>query len=97
MVDYKLLLKILMEWSINSKEYETVLFIYKTFNIGIPVKFLYKLENKNMFFSLNSFVNNSHTKKNNNKELNELFELFKTSKYKKLIHWENKYGYSLKK
>ena len=34
------LIKILTKWSLESKEYEMLYFIYNEFNIGIPIKFL---------------------------------------------------------
>ena len=48
--NYILLLKILLKWSLKSKEYEMTLFIYSNFKIGIPVKFLYNIE---IIFNLN--------------------------------------------
>ena len=36
-MDYNLLCKILMKWSLENKEYELTNFIYNEFNIGIPV------------------------------------------------------------
>lgn len=87
------LLKILTEWSIESQEYALVLFIYKTFNIGIPNKLLYKLPDKDLFFSLDSFVANNNVKKVDTEELKELFDIFKKSKYKKLENWNNSFGY----
>ena len=50
-IDYKLLVKILIEWSIKNKNYDMTYFMYSNFNIGIPVKFLYNLEDNNTFFS----------------------------------------------
>jgi hypothetical protein len=95
-IDYKLLAKILMEWSINNKQYDMTHFIYTNFMIGIPVKFLYKLENRNTFFSISSFINGHENKHIKDEYLKRLVNLFKKSKYKKLIEWKNGYGYSLK-
>ena len=94
-MDYILLLKILMEWSVNSEEYQLLYFIYSNFNIGIPVRFLYKLPDNNMFFSLSSFNSNNDIKNSGDKELNNLFKLLKKSKYKKLEEWRDSYGYKL--
>lgn len=90
-MDYKQILKILLEWSIKSKEYSMTLFIYSNFNIGIPVKFLYFLPDKN-YFTLSSFLNKNDTKKYKDEYLDELIYLFKKSKYQKLEEW-NQYGY----
>ena len=90
-MDYKQLLKILLEWSIKSKEYSMTLFIYLNFNIGIPVKFLYFLPDKN-YFTLSSFLNRNDEKSYKDKYLDELIYLFKKSKYQKLEDW-NLYGY----
>ena len=94
-MDYILLLKILMEWSVNSKENELLYFIYSNFNIGIPVRFLYKLPDNNIFFSLSSFNSNNDIKNSDDKDLNNLFKLLKKSKYTKLEEWNNSYGYRL--
>jgi hypothetical protein len=93
-MDYKQLLKILTEWSIKNKEYSLTLFIYSNFNIGIPVKFLYFLPDKD-YFTLSSFLNNNDVKQHKDNYLNELISLFKKSKYQKLDAW-NLYGYSKK-
>ena len=88
--NYILLLKILLKWSLKSKEYEMTLFIYSNFKIGIPVKFLYNIEYNNVY-SLNSFLNDS--KIVNDIVLQNLFDMFKRSKYKSLNVWNNMYGY----
>lgn len=88
-----LLLKILLEWSIFSKEYYLTYFIFLTFNIGIPVEFLYKLPDNNIFLSIDSFMTNNDIKYSNDIYLQQLFILLKKSKYKRLEAWNNKYGY----
>ena len=94
-MDYTKLLKILVEWSINAREYETVYFIYTNFSIGIPGKFLYKLPDVNIFNSLETFISNNDTKKIDNEYLEKLFALFKESKYTKLKDWGDSYGYKI--
>jgi hypothetical protein len=95
-MNIKLLLKILIKWGFETKNYDMILFIYTNFNIGIPVTLLYKLEDKNMFSSLNSFISeNRLMKKLNDEYLKELFNLFLSSKYRRLKDWDNRYGYSL--
>jgi hypothetical protein len=92
-MNYVTLLKILLEWGIKSKEYNLVLFIYKSFNIGIPVKFLYSLPDNNRFFTLSSFVKNNDVKNSDDENLQHLFSIFKKSKYEKLPEWNMCYGY----
>ena len=92
-MDYILILKILTVWSINSKEYELLKFIYSNFNIGIPNKFLYKLPDHNIFYSLSSFNSNNDLKKIEDKYLDQLFYMFKKSKYTELEYWNYNYGY----
>ncbi len=93
-MDYKQLLKILLEWSLKNKEYSMTLFIYSNFKVGIPVKFLYSLPDKN-YFTLSSFLNKNDVKANKDKSLNELICLLKKSKYCRLSDW-NMFGYSCK-
>ena len=93
--DYISLLKILVEWSMKSEEYELSYFIYKNFNIGIPNYLLYKLPTNNVFDSLSSFVENNENIRNDDEILQELFCCFKKSKYTKLQYWD-KYGYIIK-
>jgi len=95
MINYIEIIKILTEWSFTNKEYEMTLFLYKTFNIGIPNKLLYKLDNKMSFYSLTSFLTTSDTKKIDDENLQKLFQIFSKSKYVALKHWTGKYGYCL--
>ena len=75
-MDYKLLCKILMKWSLENKEYELTTFIYNEFNIGIPVSYLYKLPTQMYFSSMDNFFSNSDTKKSNDKHLDNLLSIF---------------------
>ena len=95
-MDYKLLCKILMKWSLENKEYELTNFIYNEFNIGIPVSYLYKLPTQMYFSSMDNFFSNSDTKKSNDKHLDALLSTFSNSKYGQLSEWEGKYGYRKK-
>lgn len=92
--DYKKLLKILIEWSLKSKEYTMANFIYSNFNIGIPVKLIYSLPKQSNFFSFNAFMKGHENLNIKDDNLRQLFENFKKSKYKQLKDWDNKYGYS---
>lgn len=92
-MDFLLLLKILLEWSFKSKEYKIIHFIYTNFNIGIPNSFLYLLEDKSKFNSLNNFFNENESKLCEDIYLRQLIIKLKKSKYKVLEEWNNKYGY----
>jgi len=83
-MNYILLLQILVEWSLESKEYELLNFIYLNFNIGIPNRFLYRLPDHNVFYSLSSFNSGSDLKKIEDENLEHLFDMFKKSKYTRL-------------
>ena len=85
------LIKILTKWSLESKEYEMLYFIYNEFNIGIPIKFLYKIPDKNVFSSLNSFFDEKDNKQIDDK----LCKLIKKSKYQRLGNFDNLYGYKI--
>ena len=85
------LIKILTKWSFESKEYEMLYFIYNEFNIGIPIKFLYKIPDKNVFSSLNSFFDEKDNKQIDDK----LCKLIKKSKYQRLGNFDNLYGYKI--
>ena len=93
-LDYKKLLKILIEWSLRSKEYDMTNFIYCNFNIGIPVKLIYSLPKQCNFSSFSSFIKGHENINIKDDSLRNLFENFKKSKYKPLKEWDNKYGYS---
>ena len=95
-MDYNLLCKILMKWSLENKEYELTNFIYNEFNIGIPVCYIYKLPSQMYFSSMDDFFNNSDVKKSNDKHLDNLLSTFSKSKYGRLEEWNNKYGYRKK-
>lgn len=92
--DYKNLLKILIEWSLKSKEYNMTNFIYSNFNIGIPVKLIYLLPKQCNFSSFTSFIKGHENVYIKDDNLRELFSNFKKSKYKPLQYWNGSYGYS---
>lgn len=85
---------ILMKWSLDNKQYDMALFLYKEMGVGIPNKYLYKLRGKNKFKSAKSFLNSKDTIScENNYYLNEILKLFPVSNYVRLKDWENQYGY----
>jgi hypothetical protein len=84
-----------MEWAIKNKEYYMVYILYTELNIGIPNSFLYKLPVKRNFTSVQDFLDTSDCVQSNDKYLNDLFMLFKKSKYTKLKDWGNVFGYIL--
>ena len=66
-------------------------FLYTEFNIGIPVKYIYKLPDQNFFSSVSLFFGNKDNKKVDNVFLNN--KIFKKSKYKRLENFDNLFGY----
>ena len=92
-MDYNLLCKILMKWSLENKEYQLTNFIYNEFNVGIPVSYLYKLPSQMYFSSMDDFFSNSDIKKSNDKNLDDVLSILSISKYGQLAEWGGKYGY----
>lgn len=92
-MDYNNLLLILMKWSLENKEYELTYNLFTNWNIGIPVKYTYSFNEKNTFFSISSFLQDSNTISTNDKHLKNILISFRNSKYIKLQEWGNIYGY----
>lgn len=95
-MDYNLLCKILMKWSLENKEYQLTNFIYNEFNVVIPVSYLYKLPSQMYFSSMDDFFNNSDIKKSNDENLDDVLTNLSISKYGQLDEWGGKYGYRKK-
>lgn len=95
-MDYNLLCKILMKWSLENKEYQLTNFIYNEFNVGIPVSYLYKLPSQMYFSSMDDFFSNSDIKKSNDENLDDVLTNLSISKYGRLDEWGGKYGYRKK-
>lgn len=85
--------KILMKWAIESQDYYMAYILYTSFDTGIPTYLIYSFPDKKYFGSAQEFLGTSNDKNTNDKYLNELYILFKSSKYMKLPEWDNKYGY----
>lgn len=94
-MDYKLLLQIMMKWSLDNKDYETTYYLYTELGIGIPVKYIYKFPVKTSFSNATSFLNNSDVIHTSDKYLRKLLEKFRISKYIRLEEWKGYYGYRL--
>lgn len=92
-MNYNILLLILMKWALENKEYELVYNLYTDWGIGIPVKYIYTFKQKNNFSSLNSFLDDNNNVFTSNKYLQKILLSFKTSKYIRLLEWNNVYGY----
>lgn len=92
-MNYNILLLILMKWALENKEYELVYNLYTDWGIGIPVKYTYTFKQKNNFSSLNSFLDDNNNVFTSNKYLQKILLSFKTSKYIRLLEWNNVYGY----
>ena len=95
-MDYILLQKLLMEWSLNNSEYELSNFLFFELNIGIPIKYLYKLPTKNSFSSICSFLEDQNNIKSNDYYLSNILNSFRYSKLFRLEEWNNEYGYRFK-
>ena len=93
-MDYLELLKILMKWSLENKEYDMTQFLFTDLNVGIPNKYLYQLSEKKYFTSLSSFEKNNECK--NPEGMNEIIKYFSYSKYCFLEEW-NTFGYKYNK
>jgi len=90
-MDYYKLLKILITWSADKGEFELLYYLYNFFDLGIPNKLLYKFPSSGVFNL--SHVHSKTDIINRDFFLNKLLRDFKTSKYKKLKHWDNSYGF----
>ena len=91
--------KVLIEWSLKKEEWYIALMLYKYVNIGIPNTFLYKMPQKNVYNSLETVLKNKDEiiiSFNNSVMLKNLFKLFKSSKWCKLIEWNGLFGYRYK-
>jgi hypothetical protein len=94
-MNYILLLKILMKWSLESKEYELSYFIYTNLKIGIPNKYLYNISQKYYFTSLSSFSKNNDCIETKDHNMKKIIDLFPYSKFCFLKEWET-FGYRYK-
>ena len=92
-MDYNLLLKIMMKWSLDNKDYEIAYYLYTEHFIGIPINYIYKFPTKKLFSNVNCFLNNNDSIISNDKHLINLLKIFKKSKYIRLEEWDNSYGY----
>ena len=94
-MDIQKLGQIMMKWSLESKDWETVLALYKVYNVGIPVKYVYRLPKKNMYNSVTEAIGSNNIEISSDKpHLRELLLLFPYSKWKRLTEWNDSYGYS---
>ena len=97
-MNYMTILKILMKWSLENKQYDIAYFIYSEFNIGIPCKFLVNIYPSDNIFNINAFVNrriNINTRYIRDIYLKNLIILLKKSKYQILCNWNDKHGYKI--
>lgn len=89
-MDYGKLGVILMKWGLEKKDYEFVYRLYTEYSIGIPANLIYSLPEKYSFVNEESILNSP------NIFMNNLFALFRESKWARLKNWNNSYGYILK-
>ncbi len=85
-----------MKWALENKDYYMAYILYIGYDVGIPNSLLYSLPSKQSFSSIDDFKKSNNSKYSHEKYLNDIFILFKSSKYKRLFEWGNSYGYSLK-
>jgi hypothetical protein len=91
------LAKIMMKWSLESQDWEVVLALYTIYNIGIPVQYIYKFPQKNIYNSIREVTGSDDIELYSaNPSLRELLSLFPQSKWKRLTEWDDSYGYSRK-
>jgi hypothetical protein len=87
--------QIMMKWSLESRDWETVLVLYKVYNVGIPVKYVYRLPKKNVYNSVSEAIDSNNIElSSDNPHLQELLLLFQRSRWKRLTEWTDSYGYS---
>jgi hypothetical protein len=92
-MEYPLLGKVLMEWSLDHREWAMALVLYQQFSVGIPNRFLYKLPRKSRFNDLSDALANNETVAVSDNSAARLFSMFKKSKWKRLDEWGGAYGY----
>lgn len=93
-MDIQKLVQIIMKWSIESQEWETVLALYTIYGIGIPSRYVYNLPTRNKYNLTNIIQGNYIELYSTQPYLKKLFSLFSKSKWKRLKEWNNSYGYS---
>lgn len=81
---------------LENQEFEKAYKLYKEFNVGIPIKYLYSLPEKKNYVSMSSFINNSTNKYSNDTYFIKLMDLLKKSKIIKSPEWNNMFCYVLK-
>lgn len=82
-----------MKWAFEHKEYYMAYILFTEYRLGIPNYLLYTLPNKRVFVSARDFLSTNGTKNIQDKYLNKIFVLFRSSKYTKLPEWDNRIGY----
>lgn len=82
-----------MKWAFENKDYYMAYILYTEYNIGIPNVLLYSLPSRSTYASVNDFITHHESKYTDDEYLNKIFVLFKSSKYKKLSDWDNRFGY----
>jgi hypothetical protein len=92
-MDYLLLGKVMMQSSLDRRDWDTVLVLYQQFSVGIPNRFLYKLPRKSRFDDLSDALTNNETVAVSDKSAVRLFSMFKKSQWTRLDEWDGAYGY----
>ena len=84
---------ILMKWALENKDYYMAYILYDEFNVGIPNHLLYSLPSKNSFSSIENLMDTNDTKISQDKDLDNILQSFRKSKYTRLPEWNNSFGY----
>ena len=97
-MDFRKLGTILMKWSLENNEYQLVYFLYSEFYIGIPNTYIYKMQKRKIFNSIDDFTDNHNIITGNGDIwLIKLLEEFKNnSQWIKLPLWDQRWGYIIK-
>lgn len=85
-----------MKWAFESKDFYMVYILYTEYGVGIPNIFLYNLECKKTFKSIQDFLDNGDTLHIQNKYLQKICVSFQTDQYTQLKEWDGKFGYRFK-
>lgn len=91
MIDYEKLGEILMDWSMNNKDYYFSYVLFKQFGVVLPNKLLYNLPDKKIL-TLSESQEEYIPKEIKNNFLIKLFLEIKTAKYGK---YGKKFGYKI--
>ena len=83
-----------MKWALQNEEWYMVNVLFLEFQIGIPGTYLHNLPQKTSYSSVNDFLSvQANMLATNDHYLQEVFYMFRYSKWIHLVEWNNSYGY----